>query len=637
MTDKSKIGRPSKRAIISMRIVGVYILVGAVWILTTDSILAAIIRDRDTLSVAQTFKGWVFIAVTGLLLYGLIRWGMHSQRESEEALLESKDTLRRRNAELAALHETTLDLVNRLDQNSLLDAIVARASSLVSTPHAFLYVVEQSPAGEPQLVLRAAVGRFAPSLGYTLKYGQGLSGRVWQTGEIVNVADYSSWPERCNDLDSMLIRALAGVPLFANGRIAGVIGLAHFDPASRIDAAELALLERFSAMASVALENARLYTVAQQELIEHERTEEALIASEGRYRMILEQAAEGIFVTDLQGNFLEASSTGCEMFGYTRDELLHKNLWDLATPEDIAQTSPNQAEISGGNVLVRERQAMRKDGSSFPSETSSKMLPDGRVQTIIRDVTERKAYEQHLEEHSLEQAHLLSRLVTAQEAERRRLSMEIHDGPLQSLGVSLLAYDRIIRRLERQEYEEMLHELRYARDITIGIVDDVRAILSDLSLELLNSYGLTPALREQIERFSQVTDITVQLHDEIDKRLPSQTELLMYRLAQEALANIRKHAGATHADISFCLEEHRITMIISDNGKGFDTSQPFRPQRAGENIGLPSMRQRIQDAQGGMTIYSSPGKGTTLTFWCPIPSSGAEMEPAAVTVTTPPA
>jgi signal transduction histidine kinase len=152
----------------------------------------------------------------------------------------------------------------------------------------------------------------------------------------------------------------------------------------------------------------------------------------------------------------------------------------------------------------------------------------------------------------------------------------------------------------------------------------VRAVLSDLSLEVLTSYGLISAIRDNIDRFSEMTGIVVALQDNLEDRLPAYIELLMYRLAQEGLANIRKHSGATQVDILFSLGSDRLTMIISDNGRGFDASKPLPRPRAGEKIGLHSMLQRIRDAQGDMTVVSAPGQGTTLTFWCPVPSDIAE-------------
>ncbi len=471
----------------------------------------------------------------------------------------AEDILRRQNEELDALYETMLGLINRLDQHSLLEAIVARAASLIETPHAYLYVVEKGVDGEPRLVVRAGVGYFENQIGYSLRCGEGLSGRVWETGAIFNIDDYAAWPDRRHDFDRMEIHALVGIPLFAHGEIVGVIGLGHFEKGRTVTSEEVALLDRFGKLASLTLENAHLYAAAQQELAERKQVEAALTASEGHYRMLMEQASEGIYLTALDGAFLEVNRVGYEMCGYTREEILRRNLWDLASPEDLALHPPRRDEMLSGQALTLERIMVRKDGSTFHAETSTKQLPDGRVLVTARDITDRKAAEQRLEEQAVQQTQLLTELLTAQEAERRRLSMELHDGPLQSLGVLLLATDRMVRRNEREEYSMAAQELQNARDLILVIVDEVRALLSDLSLEVLTSYGLIPALRDHIDRYSEVTGILVSLQNPLEERLPPYIELLMYRLVQESLANARKHAGATRVGVSFLLADNYLT------------------------------------------------------------------------------
>jgi two-component system sensor histidine kinase DegS len=247
------------------------------------------------------------------------------------------------------------------------------------------------------------------------------------------------------------------------------------------------------------------------------------------------------------------------------------------------------------------------------------MLPDGRVQTITRDITERKAYQRRLEEHADSQTQLLHQLMTAQEAERRRLSMDIHDGPLQSLGVAIMELDRAVRRQDRGEPEKARSELVSLRSTLANTVSEVRAVLADLSLEILTAYGLSSALRNHIEHFSEVTGIKGKLRNSVKRRLPPPVELLMYRLAQEALSNVRKHAQAQHVDVSLKIIGEKLCMIVADDGRGFNVDAAMRERFAGEKVGLKSMQQRIRDAQGDLVIDSAPGQGTTLSFWCPLP------------------
>jgi signal transduction histidine kinase len=184
-----------------------------------------------------------------------------------------------------------------------------------------------------------------------------------------------------------------------------------------------------------------------------------------------------------------------------------------------------------------------------------------------------------------------------------------------------MALDRAIRRFDRGETERGEQEIRYLRDTISGTVAELRSVLSDLCLEILTFHGLVDALEEYINNFSKMTGISVEMRSSLEQRLPNHIELLIYRLAQEALANIRKHAEATKVSVELALEGERLFMTISDDGRGFDVDNAMLARQSGKHLGLQSMRQRIRDAQGSLSIESVPGAGTTLKFWCPIPAA----------------
>lgn len=183
----------------------------------------------------------------------------------------SRAQLNRQRKELAALHETTLDLIRRLEPSSLLGAILSRAAALLGTEHGYLYVVDEE-AGE--LVVRAGIGMFAEYLGYRLPRGDGLAGRVWDTGEPLAVEDYRTWNGRMPEFS--MIRAAAAIPLRAASEIVGVMGLVHLEEGPSFGGDQMDLLGRFARLASIALDNARLYTAAQDELRERRRAEKEL-------------------------------------------------------------------------------------------------------------------------------------------------------------------------------------------------------------------------------------------------------------------------------------------------------------------------------------------------------------------------
>jgi len=237
-------------------------------------------RYRDVTEIAEEFS--VIEEDDGLLHYydlrisplydrngrfrgRLVVWHDITERKKAEA------ALRHQNEELNALHETTLALLNRLDLNSVLETIVTRAGALMGTSHGYLAVVDPTTQ---EIVIRVRTGAFAGYPEWRMQRGEGLCGQVWATGEPLTIADYATWPERyVRESD---LHAMTSIPLRSGTEIVGVFGLAYAEPERAFSPEEVALLRRFGQLAALALENARLYSEAQQELAERKRTEAAL-------------------------------------------------------------------------------------------------------------------------------------------------------------------------------------------------------------------------------------------------------------------------------------------------------------------------------------------------------------------------
>jgi signal transduction histidine kinase/CheY-like chemotaxis protein len=173
----------------------------------------------------------------------------------------NEEAAQRQNEYLAALHATTLGLLSRLDLNELLEAIITRAGQLLDTSHGFIYLLEP---GEEEIVQRVGVGIFARAIGFRLKRGEGLSGRVWQTGRAMTVPDYDHWEHRAVGFEYNVIKAIASVPLKSGEQVVGAIGMGYGVESERaFGEVEMELLTRFAELASLALDNARLFAEAQ--------------------------------------------------------------------------------------------------------------------------------------------------------------------------------------------------------------------------------------------------------------------------------------------------------------------------------------------------------------------------------------
>ncbi len=187
---------------------------------------------------------------------------------------QAEEKLRQQNDYLAALHETTLGLLNRLDLDNLLETLITRAAQLLGTDHGFIYLTEADPSTPGQNIMerKVGVGIFRQLIGSRLKRGQGISGRVWETGQPMAINDYDAWPGRSPNIDRNIMRAVIAVPLTyhthtgqASSEVVGVLGVAYGYGSNQIfNDEKVELLSRFGQLASIALDNAQLYTAAQQ-------------------------------------------------------------------------------------------------------------------------------------------------------------------------------------------------------------------------------------------------------------------------------------------------------------------------------------------------------------------------------------
>jgi signal transduction histidine kinase len=190
---------------------------------------------------------------------------VNARMEDEISAREQiQEMLRSQNKYLEALHETSLDLISRLDLQDLFEDLVTRAGQLLDTPHGFVYIVEP---GEDQIECKVGVGMFNRLVGFRVPRGEGLGGTIWQTGQAMVVNDYDNWSGRAKNLEYGLIRSIIGVPLFSRTHVVGALGLAFTCQEGEertFGDYEVEQLSRFAQLASIALDNARLYAGAKE-------------------------------------------------------------------------------------------------------------------------------------------------------------------------------------------------------------------------------------------------------------------------------------------------------------------------------------------------------------------------------------
>lgn len=307
---------------------------------------------------------------------------------------EAEKELHGRNELLSALNETTLSLMDRLDPSGLLENIVARAGALAGTPHGYVYLVDPDEDG---LSLRVSTGVFEGYAGHRLGPGEGLSGRVWQSGRTLIVDEYDSWPGRQTKFGEGTFRGAAvGVPLKSGSRVAGVLGLAHLEGGREFEAGEVEALERFAELASIALDDSRLYESVRQELAERERTEEELRRSEERLRTVVGNVPVVLFALDRDGVYTLSEGKGLEPLGREPGEFVGRSFFELYRDEPRILENVRRA-LAGEEV----RAAVEVGGMAYEAAYAPLWDERGEVTGVIgvaADVTGRKRAEEKLRE-----------------------------------------------------------------------------------------------------------------------------------------------------------------------------------------------------------------------------------------------
>jgi signal transduction histidine kinase len=205
----------------------------------------------------------------------------------------------------------------------------------------------------------------------------------------------------------------------------------------------------------------------------------------------------------------------------------------------------------------------------------------------------------------------LRRVVAAQELERRRLARELHDETGQALTSILLGLRTIEDAADDGARRRAVDDVR---ELVRSTLQDVRQLAVELRPTALDDFGLVPALRRLTSTFGESTGIVVDLEAALpDERLPSELETALYRIVQEALTNIVKHARASHVSIVLTRKPSSVAAVVEDDGVGFDPAAP----RA-DGLGLVGMRERVALLGGRVAIESTPGRGTTAIVEVPL-------------------
>ena len=344
------------------------------------------------------------------------------------------------------------------------------------------------------------------------------------------------------------------------------------------------------------------------------KAERALRESEERYRELFENAQDAIYVHDLTGRYTSVNRAAEKLSGYSREEIIGKHFSNFIAPSHLRYARENLCrKLDQQAETTYEAEIVSKTGRRTPVEISSRLIyehgqPVG-VQGTARDISERKQIQEALRLYS-------RALIDAQETERQRIARELHD----EIGQVLTAV-----RINLQTAKTARDTAEAARHIedSIRVTDEALRQVRDLSLDLrpphLDDFGLATALRWFIDRFSQRTGIVTEFEATDDEqRLATETETACFRIAQEALTNVARHAKAKRVSVRLKRYRDQLILIVKDDGVGFDANALYDHSKRPAALGLRGMKERANAVRGLIDIDSADGKGTQVRARFPI-------------------
>jgi PAS domain S-box-containing protein len=365
------------------------------------------------------------------------------------------------------------------------------------------------------------------------------------------------------------------------------------------------------------------------DVTDEKEAETRLSESREQLRTIVDAEPECVKILDLNGRLIEMNPAGLAMIEADHlDQVLATDVSTLVVEEDRAAFRDTIREASSGGSRIVEFEIEGLKGTHRWLE--ARMVPlrgvTQQIEAVLgitRDVTQRHRTEAELRgsvsmlrDLSEERRALLERLDRAQEDERARISEDIHDDSIQAMTALGFRIERLSRMVTEPEALDVIDRLK---DQVSEAVGRLRRLMSELRPPILDD-GLAPALRAAAAQFGEQTGIDYVVESTMDREPSDPIRSTAYRIAQEALGNVRKHSGAHRVDVGLSRTEEGFTVRITDDGRGFHVDGRDRSPHG--HLGLTAMRDRAERAGGSWRIESTPGVGTTVEFVLPEEPSG---------------
>jgi signal transduction histidine kinase len=536
---------------------------------------------------------------------------------------------------LRALLDAGIAVTSELSLDAVLQRLVETAAELTGARYAALGVIDRAGQGLERFIVTGIDAETQAAIG-DLPRGRGILGVLIRDAKPLRLEDLSSHPSSVGfPSHHPPMKTFLGVPILLRGVAYGNLYLTEKADGAEFTEEDEELTMLLAGQAAVAVENARLYEAATRWSKQLESLNEVslavasetdisrvfeLVASRLRElvgaRLVviaLRQGDDELRVEAVAGDESEslvglrvpkAGSKMGRILERGRSERVDSMIEDLEVDQDAARRMQARTGLfvpllvrgrAIGVISLHDKLGGDPRFSDEDLRLTETFAP--RVATAV-DLSERVARD------------ALRRVISAQELERRRLARELHDETGQALTSILLGLKSIEEARDGGDVHQAAEQLR---ELVVGTLQDVRRLAVELRPKALDDFGLVPALERLVENFSEQTGMTVQLEARLGPdRLSGEVETALYRITQEALTNIVKHARAQRVSIVLTRRDGSATAVIEDDGRGIEDADDT------EGLGLLGMRERLELINGKLSIESSEGAGTTIVAEVPI-------------------
>lgn len=359
------------------------------------------------------------------------------------------------------------------------------------------------------------------------------------------------------------------------------------------------------------------YRGVDRDITRRKKAERAIQESERSYRELFEIALDAIWVHDLEGHILKANEAMEKLTGFSADELANGNVGLFMTEEGLHLARDLRTQLSKDEAISRpyEQRLVRKDGTEVDVMFStSSIFRNGQLvafQHIARDISEQKRMQRNLH-------YYLQQITRAQEEERKRISRDLHDDTSQSLLLVIHRLDALVSSANGRTSQSVRQELAELYTLMVDIHSRLRRYARDLRPAILDDLGLIAALEWIADdmTFDDEVKVITKLDTQVQK-LPRESELVLFRIAKEALNNARRHSRASEVIIQLEAKTGKVKLSISDNGCGFELPPSLTEFGGAGKLGLMGMEERAQLVGGTLSIQSQPDQGTTVIVEIP--------------------